>query len=138
MSQVNIVVLAVIKNKNKFLLTKRYQPDFLLIHDKWQLPGGGLEFEEHPEQTAIRETKEEVGLTVGIIKLIPAIETKVIETWQGVFIGYLCKILHSDEKVILDEEASEYGWFTLSEIEEMDKKGTILSKSINYIIQSEK
>jgi ADP-ribose pyrophosphatase YjhB (NUDIX family) len=36
----------------------------------WTLPGGGVEFGEHPEQTALRELHEETGLTGRIAELL--------------------------------------------------------------------
>ena len=36
---------------------------------RWTLPGGGIEFGEHPEHAAVRETYEETGLDIKIRKL---------------------------------------------------------------------
>lgn len=48
----------------------------LLLHRKtakrrqWEIPGGKIEPGESPEQTAIREAKEELDIYIGIIKLL--------------------------------------------------------------------
>jgi len=57
-----IVVGAIIKNKNRFLLLKRKKDDYLggLV----EFPSGGVEEKETLEQALIREIKEETGLTV--------------------------------------------------------------------------
>ncbi|CAN5542999.1 hypothetical protein BH11ARM2_BH11ARM2_27180 [soil metagenome] len=36
----------------------------------WTLPGGGLEFGEHPEQAVVREVKEETGIDVRVRRLL--------------------------------------------------------------------
>lgn len=36
----------------------------------WTLPGGGMDFGEHPEETAVREAREETGLAVRVTGLV--------------------------------------------------------------------
>lgn len=50
-----------------FIVHKPTKTVLLRYHDKydmWLVPGGHIELDETPEQAAIRETKEEVGLDV--------------------------------------------------------------------------
>ncbi len=115
---INVVVLGAIVKDDTFLLTKRIhldpedKPDF---HNAWQLPGGGLEFGEEPETTLHRELKEEVGLDIKIIKMIPKIYTEIRGPWQGIFIVYLCHLKYPGQKITLNDEASDYSWLTLKQ-----------------------
>lgn len=118
MKQITPVIIAEIRKKNQFLLTKRIHLDYddnKLYHGAWQLPGGGLEFGESPEQTLHREIMEEVGVKIKIIKLFPKIYTEVRKNWQGIFIVYVCELNDDENKIVLNDEASEYGWFTLDQ-----------------------
>ena len=59
----SIAVNVAVIHGNKVLLTQR--DDF----ESWILPGGGVEDGESIAQAAIRETKEETGLDVELIRL---------------------------------------------------------------------
>jgi ADP-ribose pyrophosphatase YjhB (NUDIX family) len=63
--------------------------------------------------------KEELGIDIEIVKLLPQIYSEVRERWQGIFICYLCRQKKPEEKIVLNFEASEYGWFTLEQISQM-------------------
>lgn len=52
------------KSRKKILLVKRRDIPI------WVIPGGGIEPEETPKEAAIRETKEEAGFNVKIIRQI--------------------------------------------------------------------
>jgi len=110
------VILAVIEKDNKYLFTKRID-DFPAYHDKWQLPGGGLEFGENPVEGLRRELREELGAEVTNIKLIPFVDTRVRNDWQGIFISFHCRLENPNAEIYLNEEASEYRWFEKAEID---------------------
>jgi ADP-ribose pyrophosphatase YjhB (NUDIX family) len=38
-------------------------------HENWEIPGGGSEPNESPEETAVREVREETGLTVTLRRM---------------------------------------------------------------------
>jgi len=56
-----------VKRDGKVLIQKR-----IGSHGEgtWSLPGGHLEYGETPEQTAIRETKEEVNVDIKNVKVV--------------------------------------------------------------------
>lgn len=112
-------VVAIIKKDNKYLLTKRQEIDREDPKDfvgKWQLPGGGVNFGETIENALIREVKEEVGLDIRIISVIPYIINSVRKGWHGIGIILACGLLNSGQSVKLNEESSEFAWFTLEEL----------------------
>lgn len=57
-----VVACAIIDADNRVLLAKR--PAGKMLAGLWELPGGKMEPGEGPEQTLIREIKEEVNITV--------------------------------------------------------------------------
>lgn len=52
------------ESRTKVLILQRTDVDI------WVLPGGGIEKEETPEQAVIREVREEVGLSVEIVRKV--------------------------------------------------------------------
>lgn len=114
-----VVVLALIKKGNTYLLTLRNdpKPD---IDNKWQIPGGGLEFAETPEQTLHREVREELGTEINIIHRYPFVDTEVRGGWQGIFITYLCELKDENHGIFLNEEATKYDWFTKEDMKNLE------------------
>jgi len=65
--------------------------------NEWELPGGKLDEGEQPEQTVVREIREELGFETEVIDLINAFVRKIpasLDETNGVLtLVYLCKLL---------------------------------------------
>ena len=61
----HITVKGIVVFKQKVLLMKRVRPSSDGL-GYWELPGGGLEYGETPNESLKRELKEETGLTIDV------------------------------------------------------------------------
>lgn len=93
------IVVAVIRNEaGDVLLAQRNEPQTPEIHGKWEFVGGGIEFGEDPVDAIKREVKEEIGVEVGEIKLLPKIISDIQEFENGdkrqvLVLTYECKVI---------------------------------------------
>lgn len=120
MNRIVPVVIAVIHDPRtgKYLLTQRKEIDSedTEYGHCWNFPGGGLQFGETPVEGLKREIREELGIEIKILKLIPHIFTPIRNMWQGLLICYLCAIIDPIAKIELNNESIDYAWYTLEEI----------------------
>jgi 8-oxo-dGTP diphosphatase len=85
---------------------------------KWDLPGGEVDFGEHPLSALVREVREETGLRVSAIAAKPvAIHSEVQDKkrWYGTrrthCLGYVYEAsVSSTETVTLSSEHDAYAW----------------------------
>lgn len=124
MNRIIPVAIAIIHHEDKFLLTLRKNDD---EEDKefggtplWHFPGGAVEFGEEIYTALIREIKEETSLTIKIEQQTPHIFSAVRKYWHGLLIPHLCSVVGKTD-VQLDHESLDYGWFTISEIQKLNK-----------------
>ena len=126
--KVDFTVEVFIVHKNKVLLRK---------HDKyktWLSVGGHIELDEDPNQAAVREVKEEVGLDVflhnhskielvqhrGYTELIPPVfmnRHNINENHEHITLTYFAR---SNTDILVpceDEKSDECKWFTLKELD---------------------
>lgn len=92
----------------------------------WTLPGGGVDFGEHPDAAAIRELEEETGL-VGEIEGIAGIFSHLYERsrWaRGAdlhFLGvvYRMRVVGGDLRDEVDGTTDAAAWFSRDEIADL-------------------
>ncbi|HHV26643.1 MAG TPA: NUDIX domain-containing protein [Tissierellia bacterium] len=98
---------------NKILLCKSHK-----WNNKYVIPGGHIELGEKMEDALKREIFEETGLDIYDIRLISLKESVFSDTFHMgkhfIFIDYICRTNSYD--VTLNDEAEEYEWVDLREI----------------------
>lgn len=110
----HITVKGIVVFKQKVLLMKRIRPSSDGL-GYWELPGGGLEYGETPNEALKRELKEETGLTIDVVK--PAYTfTKIRKDYQTVGIGYLAST--DDDHVSISFEHTDYIWCSIDELKD--------------------
>lgn len=104
-----IAVKCLIRNeKGQILLVK-----IAYAHKQWTLPGGGIETGESPAQAAIRELKEESGISVSSLRSVgtcPGSKPKphVIECFEG---------KTNDHPRVMDPgEIEKVAWFSMDNL----------------------
>ena len=93
------IVIAVIKDpEGNVLLDKRTDPNIPSADGHWEFPGGHIEFGENAEDAVVREAKEETGLEVKIVRLLPKVFQNMWDMANGdkfhtILISYECKVI---------------------------------------------
>ncbi|MBO3089828.1 NUDIX hydrolase [Cellulomonas dongxiuzhuiae] len=64
--ETRIAAYAVVVDQGRMLLAHWSEGEY----SGWTLPGGGLEFGEHPEEAVVREVREETGYDVAVDGLL--------------------------------------------------------------------
>lgn len=82
------------------------------------LPGGGVDFGEHPMDGAIREVEEETGYTAEIDTLL-GIDTIVRPDFHGVRVIYEGRIVGGELRFEVGGSSDMAAWFDLDEVDDL-------------------
>ena len=102
----------------------------LLVHrvdnGRWAPVSGVVDPGEHPEQTVVRETLEEAGVSCEVVGLAWVNVTEPIQYPNGdvsqyLDLTYLCRWL-SGEPYAADDESVDARWFPVDELPPMDAR----------------
>ena len=106
--------LVVVDTEDRVLLVKRS------VEPKkgfWCLPGGFMELGETPEKAALRELKEETGLT-GKINMLLAVSANPSDLYHTILmVGYLVKSYSGN--LIAGDDANDVAYFHYNELPEI-------------------
>lgn len=105
--------------RERILLTRRED------NNRWCLPGGGMDAGESAAEACVRELLEETGLEVRVTKLIGVYTTPdlLMEYPDGNRIqpvAFSFEVEITGGELGLSDETTEFGWYTLAEIKNMD------------------
>ena len=107
---------AIIIEEGRVVLVKRAHPP---LQAEWSIPGGVLEVGELVREAAIREAREETGLTIEPGELL-GVYDRVLRNpeqrvqYHYVLIDFLCRRVAGDLAAASD--AAEVRWFTRDEL----------------------
>jgi 8-oxo-dGTP diphosphatase len=100
-----VVVTALIEEEGRVLLVLR---DIEPGRGLWGLPGGYVDWDEHPHDAVVRECLEETGAVVEPLTLLPV--QHVITGDDGIVIlAYRARLIGGDVRA--RDEVQQVGWF---------------------------
>lgn len=119
-----VAAYALVDDDGRTLLV-RIAPGYPSV-GQWTLPGGGIEFGEHPADAALRELTEETGLTGEIVALAfveswtrEAAPENSLGAWHAIQIVYRVRITGGTLRDETDESTDQAAWFTVDEMREL-------------------
>ncbi|MFK0194244.1 NUDIX hydrolase [Kitasatospora sp. NPDC090308] len=106
------IAAAIIVQDGRVLMVQRRVKEGEL---SWQFPAGEVEAGETPEAAAVRETAEEVGLTVKATRLLG----ERVHPKTGRQMSYTaCEVVSGTATVVDTDELAELAWITHEQIAE--------------------
>jgi 8-oxo-dGTP diphosphatase len=110
---------AIIIEDARVVLVRRAHPP---LQAEWSIPGGVLEVGELVREAAIREAREETGLTVEPGELLGVYDRVLRDAdervqYHYVLIDFVCRRVAGD--LIAATDAAEVRWFTRKELPEL-------------------
>lgn len=107
----NVGVSVLIQKGDRILLEKRAHSHGA---GTWGPPSGHIDYGETPEQTAMRETQEETGVSINDLKF-RCVTNDIFEKDQKHYITlwFQANYVAGEAKLKAPDEESEVGWFAL-------------------------
>jgi len=118
MNKMGVSQKAIIFHKDKFLIIKRGEtaPS---NPNKWDLPGGDVDYGENLYESIKREIREEVGLEVKDLKPYE-VHSRIIPETEYYWVTIAYKTETDDSNIKLSYEHSDFKWVNLKEFNQLD------------------
>ena len=116
----------VINPENKKILLVKHN-----LFDKWVQPGGHIEDDETPDETAVREVFEETGIKISLlgerfpreddfVKPLGIQKNRTLKGNLHVDIIYAAIPNNLDSELVLSDESTGIGWFSRNELDRLE------------------
>lgn len=110
--QVSVAVYTILLKDNQVLMMRRVNTGYM--DGKYGLPAGHIEADEFPEEAAIRETKEEIGVDVKDLQIVSVLYSDD---------NYVCFCFKTDQwkgeiKNCEEDKCDDIRWFDLDSLPE--------------------
>ena len=103
----------------------------------WTLPGGGVEFGEHPEQAMVREVEEETGLIVepaGLLGINSFTIQGKDDDFQSIQIVYRANILSGELRHEAEGTTDLCAWHQTDNIHALDTV-ELVRKAMDFVVE---
>ncbi|WP_416144361.1 NUDIX domain-containing protein [Planococcus koreensis] len=124
--------LVINSNKEWLVVKKRYGG----LHGKWSLPAGFVEPGETIDQAALREVKEETGIScrlMGMIGFRSGVIREEISDNMAIFL--LQPIDEKNSITVQAAELYEAAWMTPTSLAEEGQASVMLYEMVNYVLE---
>jgi 8-oxo-dGTP diphosphatase len=127
----SVAACYIVKNR-RLLMVRRIKQEGSL---EWAGPSGQVEPGETPEEAAVREVREEVGLTVAVER---PLGDRIHPATGRHLIYFACRIVSGDPALVADDEISAIEWCDMATVKERwaHLKGGIFPPVLAYLEQT--
>ena len=114
--------------KQEQILLCRLSAEVPTYQGMWTLPGGGLDFGEHPAQAMVREVQEETGLNVSpgrVLGIDTFLRQRAAEQFHSIRIVYEARLQGGQLRFEASGTTDMCAWHPLAEIGDLKLVGLV-------------
>ncbi len=113
----------IVHEDGRVLLVRRERPHHKDTHNRWEIAGGKLEFEEDIRECIAREVLEETGLVVEVDKNPLDVQVQYCQfsdrVSQNILVCYTCKVKSGMIK-LGDKNINDIQWFSMAKLNKLN------------------